>query len=77
MALELAAEDLPHRGVQPRQVSTACLTLTRTLTQNDDIVPGSCYVPHFLAYLLTQVDPAAFRFAAHPAAEHGGVTVRD
>ena len=41
MALELAAEDLPHQGVQPRQAN-----------------------------------PAAFRFAAHPTAEHGGVTVR-
>ena len=41
VALELAAEDLPNKGVQPRQV-----------------------------------DPAAFRFAAHPTAEHGGVTAR-
>ena len=42
VALELAAEDLPHQGVQPRQAN-----------------------------------PAAFRFAAHPTAEHGGVTVRE
>jgi len=73
VALELAAEDLPNKGVQPRQVANRlaepCYLLTYSHTHYAVLTSRrpTC---------LTQVDPAAFRFAAHPTAEHGGVTAR-